>query len=120
MISFKKVLEKLNEDSFPSVCNRFNLVFKSLNRFNLFNDFIVIDDEIVMKILFHLFGSKFPNYFSIIFKKVAEKLNEDSFPSVWNRFNLEFKSLNKLNFFSDFIVIDDEIVMKILFHYFFL
>ena len=62
MISFKKVVEKLNEDSFPSVCNRFILEFKSLNRFNLFSNFIVIDDEIVMKILFHLFGSKFPNY----------------------------------------------------------
>ena len=62
MISFKKVVEKLNEDSFPSVCNRFILEFKSLNIFNLFSNFIVIDDEIVMKILFHLFGSKFPNY----------------------------------------------------------
>ena len=80
--SFKKVAEKLNEDSFPSVCNRFNLEFKSLNRFNLFNNFIIFDDEIVMKILFHLFGSKFHNYFCIIFKKVTEKLNEDSFPPV--------------------------------------
>ena len=64
----------------------------------------------------------FPENFYILmisFKKVVEKLNEDSFPSVWNRFNLEFKSLNSFNFFSDFIVIDDEITMKIPFHYFF-